>query len=613
MTKDSHALLHFVATLTEQPGVYRMLDSSGTVLYVGKAINLKKRVSSYFSKQNISVKTQTLVTQIASIEITVTRTETEALLLESSLIKSLMPKYNILLRDDKSYPYIHVTKHRFPRMEIFRTRKKPSTANYYGPYPSATSVREVLQLIQKVFKIRNCSDSYFNARSRPCLQYEIKRCTAPCVKFIQQETYQQSVADAIRFLEGKSSLLIDTLTERMQQAVTQLAFEEAGILRDQIKALRLIQEQQAIVHTKGNADVIAVEAQPGFACIQYVSIRNGQVLISRSFFPSVPNIAETEGMPDLWQQTFEAFIAFYYLDNPARIPEFIITNHTLDGKNLLENVLTDTGKKTCRIHINPRGTKKLWLDFALNNLRISITEHQTSSLTIQKRYEALKALLHYDKPVLRMECFDISHTRGHETVASCVVFDATGPVNSQYRQFNIDNITPGDDYAAMKQAVSRRFKYLLETNNLPDILIIDGGKGQVSVACEALDALQIKQVNIIGVAKGPGRKAGFEKLILIDEAREITLPPDSPALHLLQHIRDEAHRFAITSHRKKRNKASFKSSLESLEGIGPKRKQALLYRFGGLRELSKASIEELVKVQGINEALAKKIYDHFHP
>lgn len=613
MTKDPHVLLHFVAALPEQPGVYRMLDSSGTVLYVGKAINLKKRVSSYFSKQNVSVKTQTLVTQIASIEITVTRTETEALLLESSLIKSLMPKYNVLLRDDKTYPYIHVTKHRFPRMEIFRTRKKPSTADFYGPYPSATSVREALQLIQKVFKIRNCSDSYFNARSRPCLQYEIKRCTAPCVNFIQQEAYQQSVADAIRFLEGKSSLLIDTLTGRMQQAVTQLAFEEASVLRDQIKALRLIQEQQAIVHTKGNADVIVVEAQPGFACIQYVSIRNGQVIVSRAFFPSVPNITETAGMPDVWQQTFEAFIAFYYLDNPARIPEFIITNHNLDEKNLLEKVLTDTGKKTCRIHINPRGAKKRWLDFALNNLRISITEHQTSSLTIQKRYEALKALLHYDKPISRMECFDISHTRGHETVASCVVFDATGPVNNQYRQFNIDNITPGDDYAAMKQAVSRRFKYLLETNNLPDILIIDGGKGQVSVACEALDALQIQQVNIIGVAKGPGRKAGWEKLILVDEAREIILPPDSPALHLLQHIRDEAHRFAITSHRKKRSKASFKSSLESLEGIGPKRKQALLYRFGGLRELSKASIEEIAKVQGISEALAKKIYDHFHP
>lgn len=613
MTKDPHTLLHFVATLTEQPGVYRMLDNAGTILYVGKAINLKKRVSSYFSKQNVSVKTQNLVTQIASIEITVTRTETEALLLESSLIKSLMPKYNVLLRDDKSYPYIHVTKHRYPRMEIFRTRKKPSTTDFYGPYPSATSVREALQLIQKVFKIRNCSDSYFNARSRPCLQYEIKRCTAPCVNFIQQEAYQQSVTDAIRFLEGKSSLLIDTLTGRMQQAVTQLAFEEASVLRDQIKALRLIQEQQAIVHTKGNADVIAVEAQPGFACIQYVSIRNGQVIVSQAFFPSVPNIAETEGMPDLWQQTFEAFIAFYYLDNPARIPEFIITNHALDEKNLLEKVLTDTRKKTCRIHINPRGTKKRWLDFALNNLRISITEHQTSSLTIQKRYEALKALLHYDKPISRMECFDISHTRGHETVASCVVFDATGPVNSQYRQFNIDNITPGDDYAAMKQAVSRRFKYLLEMNNLPDILIIDGGKGQVSVACEALDALQIQQVNIIGVAKGPGRKAGWEKLILVDEAREIILPPDSPALHLLQHIRDEAHRFAITSHRKKRNKASFKSSLESLEGIGPKRKQALLYRFGGVRELSKASIEEIVKVQGISEALAKKIYDHFHP
>lgn len=605
-------LLHFVSTLTEHPGVYRMLDKTGTVLYVGKAINLKKRVGSYFNKQNAGIKTQALINQITSIEVTVTRTETEALLLESNLIKSLRPKYNILLRDDKSYPYIHITRHRFPRMEIYRTRTKPQTSDFYGPWPSATAVREALQLIQKVFKIRNCSDSYFNARSRPCLQYEIKRCTAPCVGFIQPEAYQQSIKDAIRFLEGKSSLLIDTLSKRMQEAVDRLAFEEASVLRDQIKALRLIQEQQAIVQTTGDADVIALEVQPGFACIQYVNIRHGQVLSSESFFPSVPDMAETAGIIDLWQQTFEAFIAFYYLDNPARIPALIITNQNLDEKNLLEKVLHETGKKTCHIRVNPRGAKKRWLDFALNNLQLSVAEHRISALTIKQRYDALQSLLHYEKPIERMECFDISHTQGNETVASCVIFDAKGPVNSQYRRFNIENITPGDDYAAMKQAVTRRFKHLLETHNLPDILIIDGGKGQVSVAVQVLQDLHITDVKIIGVAKGPERKAGWEKLILTDHKQEISLPPDSPALHLLQHIRNEAHRFAITSHRKKRNKATFESSLESLEGIGPKRKQALLYWFGGVRELSKASVEEIAKVQGISEALAKKIYDHFH-
>lgn len=603
-------LSSFIAKLSEEPGVYRMLDAEGSVLYVGKAAQLKKRVASYFSKQNLGPKTRSLVDQIVSIEVTITRTETEALLLECNLIKTLRPKYNILLRDDKSYPYIHVSsQHPYPAMEIIRSKKKPKQGNYFGPYPGVSAVKETLQVIQKVFRIRNCSNSFFSARSRPCLQYEIKRCTAPCVDLISPEDYRQSVKDAIRFLEGKSQQLLDALAKRMDEAVAKLAYEEAAVLRDQIKALRLVQEQQGMVQLRGDADAIAINAKPGFACIQCVSIREGEILSSQAFFPSIPGQITDE--MDLWQETFEAFIAFYYLDNPERIPRLILTSHPLKDKILFEQALANQSNKTCQIRIHPRGVKARWMDFAENNLALSVAEHQRSALTIAQRYQALQALINVNA-IERMECFDISHTQGKATVASCVVFDAQGPAFGQYRRFNIENITPGDDYAAMEQALSRRFKRLLAAESLPDLLIIDGGKGQVAVALRVLENLGVKAVKTIGIAKGPGRKAGLERLILADEQQEIALPEDSKALHLLQHIRDEAHRFAITSHRKKRSKAAFESSLESIEGIGAKRRQALLYRFGGIRELAKAPLEEIAKVAGISQAMALKIYEHFH-
>ncbi len=615
-SQPSAELNLFLTKLPSEPGIYRMLDEAGEVLYVGKAANLKKRVSSYFTKQNTGLKTRSLVGQINSIQISVTRSETEALLLESNLIKTLRPKYNILLRDDKSYPYIHLSNHsQFPRIESYRSKKKPVNGNFFGPYPSMGAVKETITTIQKVFKLRNCRDNYFNARSRPCLQYQIKRCTAPCVAYISPEVYKQSVEDAMRFLQGKCQLILDELSQRMDKAVAQLNFEEAAIVRDQIKNLRLIQEQQSVVQLRGDADVIAIEARPGFACIQCATIREGQVLSSTCYFPAIPSHSfdDESEMDELWQETFSAFISFYYLDNLERIPELIITNHAVADKQTLEQALSQQRGKLCKIQINPRGIKSRWLDFAENNLRISIAEYVTQHSTIRSRYQALEEVLSLSKKIERMECFDISHTQGEATIASCVVFDDEGPRPSEYRRFNIAGITPGDDYAAMKQVLTRRFKRLLiEAQSLPDILIIDGGKGHVNVAQTVLNELNVSGVLLLGIAKGPSRKAGWERFILANEAYEFTLPEDSKASHLLQHIRDEAHRFAITAHRKKRQKMRTHSILEEIEGVGAKRRQALLQRFGGLRDLAKASLEELSKVPGINASLAERIYHYFH-
>lgn len=605
----------FLSKLTTKPGVYRMLDASGKVLYVGKASNLKKRVGSYFNKPQSNTKTRSLVSQIVSINITVTRSETEALLLESSLIKSLRPKYNVLMRDDKSYPYLSLSKHaRYPRLSAIRCKKKPEMGTFFGPYPSTTALRETLNVIQKVFKIRNCTDSFFNARLRPCLQYQIKRCSAPCTAYISPEDYQHAVDQAVAFLEGKSQQILEELALQMDEAVARLAFEEAATYRDQIKSLRLIQEQQAVFRTEGDADVIVIEAHPGFACIQYVMVRDGQVLESTRFFPSVPKLHfEASDHQDLlWQQVFTAFLGFHYMDNPRLIPGLILTNHALEDKSMLESMLTTWRGRSCSIQTHPRGVKARWVDFAINNLKLSVSEYQSSANMIASRFDALQQWINLKKPIQSMLCFDISHTQGDSTVASCVAFDAHGPRKRDYRRYNIHGITPGDDYAAMEQAITRHFKRLLESNRLPDLLIVDGGKGQVAVAKRVFSALNITSVVLLGIAKGPDRKAGLERLILADDGTERILPSDSPALHLLQHIRDESHRFAITAHRKKRQQSSLGSSLESIEGIGPKRRQALLRRFGGIQEIAKAPLEELTKVSGMSVELATRIYQHFH-
>lgn len=610
-------LERFLASLTHEPGVYRMLDAEQTVLYVGKAANLKKRVASYFKQKHLGVKTRALMQQVASVEVSVTRSETEALLLECSLIKSLKPKYNVLMRDDKSYPYLRITKHPvFPRMDVVRAKKKPKDAELFGPYPSTRAVRDTLKIMQKVFKLRNCSDVYFNQRTRPCLQYQIDRCSAPCTAYISKEDYQQSVRDAARFLEGKSQEIIDAIGRRMDAAALNLDFEQAARLRDQIKNLRAIQEQQGMVCAQGDADVIAIEVHPGLACVQWVSIRDGQILGNQSFFPAVPSrtfeISEAFDPDSLRQQVFVAFMSHFYLDAPERIPPLILSNHTLEDRALLESLLSQFRTQPCRIQTVNRGIKKRWIDFACDNLQRAIAEHQSSHTLIQARVEALLAFLNLPGPTLRMACFDISHTQGSDTIASCVVFDENGPDKSQYRRYAIQNITPGDDYAAMAQALTRRFKpNQNHRTSLPDVLIVDGGKGQVKVALEVLQSLEIHGVKLLGIAKGASRKAGWERLILADHERELTLPPDSKALHLIQHIRDEAHRFAITLHRKKRAKTSLDASLVSIEGIGAKRRQALLKRFGGMRELARAPIEEIAKVQGISQQLAIRIHRHF--
>lgn len=609
------AIASFLFNLTTDPGVYRMLDTDGHVLYVGKASNLKKRVSSYFSQHVTGVKTRSLVSQIASIDVTVTRSETEALLLESNLIKSLRPKYNVLMRDDKSYPFIHIaTHHAFPRMELTRAKKKPEQGAFFGPYPSTTAVRETLNMIQNIFKIRNCSDSDFSARSRPCLQYQIKRCSAPCTAYISHQDYRQSIDDATQFLQGKSQQILDALATRMADAVEHRAFEEAAVIRDQMKNLRLVQEQQGMVQLRGDLDVIAIEARPGFACVQCVTVRAGDVVASARFFPSVPvRSLDNIDAQSLWERVFVAFIASYYGDAPERIPALIVTSHVLDDRDAVQSVLSEWRGKRCRIQYSPRGANAKWLDFAVNNLRRSVMEHNASTHTLNTRYQALCALIQVPYPISRMECFDISHTQGDDTIASCVVFDADGPSKRDYRRFNISGITPGDDYAAMEQAITRRFKRLTEEGRLPDVLIVDGGKGQMTVARRVFETLGIEGVCLVGIAKGPSRKAGWERLIIGNSTDEITLSPDSPALQLLQHIRDEAHRFAITAHRKKRQKSSLSSSLDSIEGIGAKRRQGLLARFGGFRELAKAPLAEIAKVYGISQALAERIYRHLHP
>lgn len=609
---DVSQALHTLPTL---PGVYKMLDEQGVVLYVGKALNLKKRVSSYFSRTAQSSKTRSLIIQIKQIEVTVTSSETEALILENSWIKLFKPKYNILLRDDKSYPFIYLSEHPlFPSISLVRRKKKPNSTHYFGPYPSTASVYKTLHLIYKLFKIRNCTDMYFNARSRPCLQYQIKRCTAPCVHLISQTHYQQAVADTKRFLQGKSQQILDDLTVRMQTAVDNLAYEEAALLRDQIKHLRVVQEEQAMVQASGDVDVIVLEAQPGFACIQWVKIRQGEVQASDHYFPSVP-IESLDCEQDenaLWQQVFSAFLAQIYFETPDRIPKTIMTDRLIQEKEGLTAALTVLRGTVCHIKVGQRGLAKRWVEFAVQNLQLTISKYANSKATMQMRMAALSQWLRVPAPIHKIDCFDISHFQGDATVASCVVFDEQGPVKREYRRFNINGVTANDDYAAMEQVLTRRYQN--KDQSLPDLLLVDGGLGQVRVAQRVLTTLGLaEQITILGVAKGRTRKAGWETFIFATETGEDTvLAEHSPVRHLLQFIRDEAHRFAIQTHRKKRDKSTLSSTLESIEGIGPKRRKALLQRFGGMRELRRAPVAELMKVKGISEELAQKIYAFFN-
>ncbi|RME35715.1 MAG: excinuclease ABC subunit UvrC [Gammaproteobacteria bacterium] len=591
------------------PGVYRMLDGEGTVLYVGKARNLRRRLASYLRPPaRLDPKTRAMMGQMATIEFTVTHTEDEALLLENNLIKEYRPRYNVLLRDDKSYPWIHVsTDQPFPRLSFHRGARR-GKGQYFGPYPSAGAVRTTLALLQKLFRVRLCEDSFFRNRSRPCLQYQIRRCTAPCVGLIGQAGYRQDVEDAMDFLRGRSEQVIEALVGRMEEAAGELEFERAARLRDQIAALRRVQERQYVTTGSGEVDVVACATAEGRACIGLYSIRGGRGLGHRAIFPS-------QGADASVPELISAFLSQHYLGRGSEPPPLILVQELPAERELLEQVFSERSGRRVRITRPLRGERRRWLDLARDNAAVSLAHRQSGSEALGRRLAALKELVGLERAIGRIECFDISHTRGEATVASCVVFGPEGAVKSAWRRFNIEGVAPGDDYAAMHQALSRRFRRLRdEEASLPDLLLIDGGAGQVGAACRALAELGTDGVQVLGVAKGPERRPGLETLILSQgEGREeLRLPPDSPVLHLIQEIRDEAHRFAITGHRQRRGRARTRSALEDLPGIGPRRRQALLQRFGGLQGVARAGVEELSRTPGISRELARRIHDMFH-
>jgi len=597
----------FLATCSGRPGVYRMFDADAKLLYVGKAKNLKKRLASYFRKTGLAPKTAALVARIAQVETTITANETEALLLEQTLIKEWRPPYNILLRDDKSYPYVYLSSEdEYPRLALHRGAKK-AKGRYFGPYPSAGAIRESLALLQKAFLVRQCEDSYFRNRTRPCLQYQIKRCKGPCVGLVGPEEYAQDVRHSVMFLEGRSNQLADELSADMEQAAMRLEFERAAELRDQVAILRRVQDQQSMEGGNGDVDVIAAMVNPGGACVHLISVRGGRVLGSKNFFPQV-------GIEEEVDEVLLAFLGQYYLSHHEReLPAELIVNAVHeDFPVLIEAIATARGREL-EISHRVRGTRARWQQLAITNAEQALAARLANRQHVAARFEALAEALDLDEPPQRLECFDISHSSGEATVASCVVFGPEGPLKSDYRRFNIEGITAGDDYAAMHQALTRRFSRLKEgEGKMPDILLVDGGKGQLAMAREVLQELAVSGLILLGVAKGVTRKPGLETLYLNDAEHEFTLPANSPALHLIQQIRDESHRFAITGHRARRGKARRTSTLEEVPGVGPKRRRELLKHFGGLQELGRASIDEIAKAPGISKKLAEQIYAALH-
>ena len=592
----------FLKTVPHKPGVYCMMNADNQVLYVGKAKDLKNRVSSYFRGNLVNSRIYSMVKQIRDVQITITDTEAEALLLESNLIKKHKTRYNVLLRDDKSYPYIYISDSKFPRVSFHRGARKKK-GQYFGPYPSAGAVRETLGQLQKLFKARQCEDSYFSNRTRPCLQYQIKRCTAPCTNEINARDYAESVDYTVQFLQGKSQEVTESLVSRMDVASSQLRFEQAAEYRDQIEKVRLISQQQYISGGHGDVDVIAIQLASQTACIQVMTIRAGNNLGSRNYFPQIPTDDVSEAV------IIGQFIGQYYLNRT--IPGKILLNHEPDDLSLLIEMLSLKAERKILINAKPRGDGARWVEMATRNALHSLNNQLISKDSVEKRLYSLQDALSLDYIPSRMECYDISHTQGEATVASQVVFGPEGPIKDDYRRYNITGITGGDDYAAMSQALTRRFSKVQEGDEkLPDILFIDGGKGQVNEAIKVLSTLQISGIDIVGVTKGEGRRAELDTLTI--GKRRVELPAHSSALHLIQQIRDEAHRFAIAGHRQKRQKTRNTSPLEGIEGLGPKRRQQLLKQFGGLRAITRASIEELSKVNGISRALAEKIYDRFN-
>ena len=597
----------FLSTVTSQPGVYRMYDATGTVIYVGKAKDLKKRLASYFRQQVSSRKTETLVKNIAQIDVTVTHTETEALLLEHNYIKLYQPRYNVLLRDDKSYPLIFLSADTHPRLAVHRGAKH-AKGEYFGPFPNSYAVRETLALLQKLFPIRQCENSVYRNRSRPCLQYQIGRCLGPCVAgLVSEEEYRQQVDYVRLFLSGKDQQVLHQLIARMEEASKLLNFEEAARIRDQIQAVRRVTERQFVSGDSDDLDVIGVAFDAGMACLHVLFIRQGKVLGSRSYFPKVP------GGTDM-SEVVQTFVCQFYLQgSQARtLPGEILLDFNLPEKDLLAESLSELAGRKIQIQSKPRGDRARYLKLARTNAATALTTKLSQQSTIHQRLAELAKVLNLAE-INRMECFDISHTMGEQTVASCVVFDGNGPVRSEYRRYNISGITPGDDYAAMTQVLKRRYGKALEEKKIPDVIFIDGGKGQLGMAIDVFNSLNVtwdkNKPLLIGIAKGADRKAGLETLFFVPEGEGISLPPDSPALHVIQHIRDDSHNHAITGHRQRRAKVRNTSALELIEGVGPKRRQVLLKYMGGLQPLLNASVEEIAKVPGISQALAEKIYN----
>jgi len=595
----------FVDSLPGRPGVYRMLDANGEILYVGKARSLKSRVGSYFQPSNVQPKVQALVAKTAGMEVTITNSDTEALLLEYNLIKKHRPRFNVVLRDDKSFPYLHVeTEHEFPRLTFYRgSRKQPG--RYFGPYPSAGAVRETLQQVQKLFRLRNCEDTYFANRSRPCLQFQIQRCTAPCVGLISREDYARDVAAAIKVLEGRNDEVRQDLGRRMEEAAQQLKFEDAAQLRDQLAKLKAVQAQQIVTaDIEHDADVIAVAAGGGEYCVALMFIRGGRSLGSTTFFPKAP-LAE---LPEV----LGAFVAQYYLDRES--PPEIIVGSEFDEMALLETALAQRSGHKVRIASQVRGIRARWLQMMQENAAQALAMRGLARASIESSLEDLRDAFDLAETPARIECFDISHTGGTDTVASCVVFGEEGPLKGDYRRFNISGIQPGDDYAAMYQALTRRYKRVRDGEiTAPDVLLIDGGKGQLAEAAQVLDELGVAGITLIGVAKGAERRPGQEQLFLLGRDAPTILAADSRALHLIQRVRDEAHRFAITGHRRKRAKRHSQSILETIPGLGPVKRRELLKQFGGLQGIMRAGVEDFIQVRGLGRDLAEVIYEHLHP
>ena len=590
-------------TLPNLPGVYRMINAQDEVIYVGKAKDLKKRVSSYFVKTLASPRTRLMVSNIARIETTVTRSEAEALLLENNLIKGFMPRYNVLFRDDKSYPYIVLTGDEFPRLAFHRGTQRKGN-EYFGPFPNAVAVRESIQLLQKVFRLRTCENTVFANRSRPCLQYQIARCTAPCVDYISAEDYRRDVQHAALFLQGREQQVMQELESKMMEAAERQEYELAAVYRDRMQSLRQVQARQFVSDFNVNdADIVACAEQGGEYCVNLVMIRGGRHIGDKSFFPKNADGCDIEALT-------EAFLEQHYVGQ--KMPPLIIVGVAIDTA-ALEEVFSEQAGRRVRIVTRAIGDKKVWLKMAQTNAELALQQRTATQASQQARLQALRDALDLADSTERIECFDISHTMGEATVASCVVFDRGAMQNGEYRRYNISGITPGDDYAAMRDALTRRYKKVAAgEGKMPDLIFIDGGKGQLGVAVEVLREVGLSDIQLVGIAKGEERKPGLEQMFFADRDTPVSLKKDHPGLHLLQQIRDEAHRFAITGHRARRGKARMHSSLEDIAGIGAKRRQRLLMRFGGLDGVRNASVDELAQVDGISQQLAEKIYEELH-